>query len=160
MKKIVYLLLLSLGWFTACTHRPTAVEQRRIEKHAQDSIALLQQQRSLLFYQTQLDSLLPVSDSLIALFRYEKNDKYQDHGFYVTSRNNLRILVQDDGTNLLLYRDGKRLPETNTNLHGKEQDDLNRAQHLLVTIRDIRELEQRIQRTSLEIQKYQKRLNK
>ena len=34
-----------------------------------------------------------------------------------------------------------------------------RAQHLQIVIRDIKELEKRITRTSLEIQKYEKRLS-
>ena len=135
-------------------NRPSRVEQYRAEKHAQDSVRLEEQVRSLAYYQTQLDSLMPQADSLIALFKYERNEKYQDHGYYVTNgRNGLRILVRDDGKNLLLYKDGKRVESSNDEM-------MARAEHLQIVIRDINELEKRIGRTSLEIQKYQKRLQK
>ena len=144
--------LVCLALLTAC-HRQSRVEQYRAEKHVQDSIRLEEQVRSLAFYETQLDSLMPHADSLIALFKYERNEKYQDHGYYVTNgRNGLRILVRDDGNDLLLYKDGKRLNETN-------DEKLSQAQHLQIVIRDIKELERRIRKTSLEIQKYQKRLD-
>ena len=139
--------------FAAC-NKPSKVEQYHAEKHARDSIALIEQQRSLDFYQAQLDSLMPVADSLIALFKYEKNDKYQDHGNYVVKgKNGLRILVRDDGQALLLYQNGKRI-------EGSSDPAVERAQHLQIVISDVRELEKRIERTSLEIQKYQKRLDK
>ena len=114
---------------------------------------LEEQVRSLTFYEAQLDALMPQADSLIALFKYERNEKYQDHGYYVTNgRNGLRILVRDDGKDILLYKDGKRISETN-------DDKMVQAEHLQIVIRDIKELELRIRKTSLEIQKYQKRLD-
>ena len=104
------------------------------------------------FYQTALDSLTTQADSLTALFTYERNKKYQDHGYYVTrGRNGLRILVREDGKEILMYKEGKRVENTNDEM-------LSRAQHLQIVIRDINELEKRIRKTSLEIQKYQKRL--
>lgn len=137
----------------AC-NRPSKAEQYKAEKHLQDSVSLVDQQRTLAFFQAQLDSLLPVSDSLLHFFQYERNEKYQDHGNYVLNgRNGLRILVRDDGKELLLYQNGKRIehsddPKTET------------ARHLQIVISDIKELEKRIARTSLEVQKYQKRLQK
>lgn len=155
----------SLFWITLCglvmagCNKPSKVEQYRAEKHERDSVALTEQQRSLVYYEAQLDSLLPVSDSLIVLFKYEKNDKYQDHGNYVQSLpSGLRILVRDDGKELLLYRNGKRQAYPDPSLKGREQESVERAQHLQIVIRDIKELEKRITRTSLEIQKYEKRL--
>ena len=137
--------------FLGC-NRPSKVDQWRAEKHVRDSIALVEQRRSLVYYQALLDSMMPQADSLIALFKYEKNAKYQDHGYYVaTGRNGLRVLVRDDGQQLLMYRNGKRIAEA-------EDPALERAQHLQVVINDTQELEKRIRRTSLEIQKYQKRL--
>lgn len=150
---IVYISLVCVAFLCAC-NRPSRVEQYRAEKYQRDSIALIEQQRTLTYYESQLESLMPVADSLIALFSYERNEKYQDHGFYVTTgKNNLRILVRDDGKDLLLYRDGKRI---------KEADDpkITRARELQVVISDVHELEIRIRRTSLEIQKYEKRLEK
>ena len=155
-----------LFWIALCglvmagCNKPSKVEQYRAEKHERDSVALTEQQRSLAYYEAQLDSLLPVSDSLIVLFKYEKNDKYQDHGNYVQSLpNGLRILVRDDGKELLLYRNGKRQAYPAPSIKGREQEAVERAQHLQIVIRDIRELEKRISRTSLEIQKYEKRLS-
>lgn len=152
--------------FMAC-NRPSKAEQYRAEKHVKDSIALCEQQRSLTYYQSQLDALNPQVDSLLALFSYERNEKYQDHGYYVVKNSaikglytGIRIMVRDDGQDLVAYRNGKRVPESADNFKGKEQDALTRAQHLQVLITDINQLEQRIRKTSLEVQKYQKRLQK
>jgi len=152
MKRSSIIVLCVLA-FAAC-NKPSKVEQYHAAKHVRDSIALVDQQRSLDFYQAQLDSLMPVADSLIALFKYEKNDKYQDHGNYVIKgKNGLRILVRDDGQALLLYQNGKRIESSS-------DPAVERAQHLQIVISDIRELEKRITRTSLEIQKYSKRMAK
>ena len=152
---------ISLLAFVAC-NRPSKVDQYHAEKHVRDSVALIDQQRSLNYYQTLLDSMMPVADSLLHLFSYEKNEKYQDHGVYVVKgQNGLRILVRDDGKELLLYRNGKRLTDEETSrLQGKDEAALARAKHLQVVISDIKELEKRIARTSLEVQKYEKRLQK
>jgi hypothetical protein len=118
----------------------------------------------LAYYQTVLDSLLPVSDSLLQYFRYERDERYQDHGYYVVKEGRMkmpgrRILVRDDGKELLLYRNGKRQAYPDNVLKGREQEAVERAQHLQIVIRDIKELEKRITHTSLEIQKYEKRLS-
>ena len=97
---------------------------------------------------------MPKADSLLTYFKYEKNDRYQDHGNYVlTGKNGLRILVRDDGKEILLYKDGKRIESTT-------DPKMEQAEELRIVISDIKELEKRIQRTSFEIQKYQKRLQK
>lgn len=145
---IVFLCIISL---VGCS-KPSRVQQYKEEKHQRDSIRLVEQERSMAYYQILLDSLTTQADSLTALFTYERNEKYQDHGYFVTrGRNGLRILVRDDGKDLLLYREGKRIASANDGM-------LDRAQHLQIVIRDIDELEERIRKTSLEIQKYQKRL--
>ena len=157
MKKYLFFILCAAVTSCLCVcmsgcNKPSKVEQFRAEKHVRDSVALAEQQRSMEFYQNQLEALLPQADSLIALFKYEKNDKYQDHGCYVAiGKNGLRVLLRDDAEQLLLYRNGKRI---------ETADDaaVQRAQHLQIVMHDIRELEQRIARTSLEIQKYEKRL--
>ena len=152
MKRTIVIAIIGVFVFAGC-NRPSRVEQYRAEKHIQDSVRLEEQVRSLTFYEAQLDALMPQADSLIALFKYERNEKYQDHGYYVTNgRNGLRILVRDDGKDILLYKDGKRISETN-------DDKMVQAEHLQIVIRDIKELELRIRKTSLEIQKYQKRLD-
>ena len=148
-----------------CTKKPSKVEQYRADKHERDSISLTEQQRSLAYYQTQLETLMPQVDSLLPLFQYEKNEKYQDHGFYVVRNEklknhaSLRVMVQDDGQSLLVYREGKRLSDEKvSDLMVKGDPAVQRAQHLQIVMRDIRELEKRIEKTSLEVHKYQKRL--
>ena len=150
MKRLL-LGIMCLALMAGC-NKPSRVEQYRAEKHRQDSIRLSEQVRSMDYYQTTLDSLTAQADSLTALFTYERNEKYQDHGYYVTrGLGGLRILVRDDGREILMYKDGKRVEDTSDEM-------LPRAQHLQIVIRDINELEKRIRKTSLEIQKYQKRL--
>lgn len=113
------------------------------------------------YYQSQLDSLIPVADSLMTYFTYEKDEKYQDHGYYVlTGRGNVRMLVRDDGRDLLVYRDGMRL-ETNAyaaQASGENKKKIELAQHLQIVMSDITECEKRMSQTSLEIQKYERRL--
>ena len=150
-----------IGLALMACNRVSKVEQYRAEKHMQDSIRLEEQVRSMAFYQSQLDSLLPVADSLMNHFNYERNEKYQDHGYYVVKDGWMkikgrRILVRDDGKEILVYRDGKRIEDEEE--RRKDEGAYALAEHLLIVIRDIRELEHRIGKTSLEIQKYQKRL--
>ena len=152
MKRHLFIIICALA-ITGC-NKPSRVEQYKAEKHVRDSVALAEQERSLAYYQSQLDVLLPQADSLLAYFQYERNEKYQDHGYYVLNgRNGLRILVRDDGKDLLLYREGRRIQQT-------DDPSLDRAQHLQIVISDVKECEKRIERTSLEVQKYQKRLQK
>ena len=119
-------------------NKPSKMEKYRAEKHVRDSVGLVDQQRSLAYYESQLELLKPKADSLLPYFKYEKNEKYQDHGNYVlTGKNGLRILVRDDGKELLLYKEGKRIASTN-------DPQYQRAQELQIVINDIHELEQRI----------------
>lgn len=150
-----FLLVVLAALCLVSCNQPSRVEEYKAEKHRLDSTRLVEQQRSLAYYQTQLDSLMPVADSLLSLFSYEKNEKYQDHGYYVAKgRNGLRILVRDDGKEpILLYQNGKRLNTSSDPM-------MDRARHLQIVIADIKELERRIFRTSLEEQKYEKRLQK
>ena len=143
-------------------NRPSRVEQYRAEKHRMDSVRLEEQVRSMAFYTAQLDSLMPVADSLIALFHYERNEKYQDHGYYVITVTGygLRVLVRDDGKEILCYRNGKRVAYPDPSLKGRDKEALDRAEHLQIAIRDVKELERRINKTSLEISKYQRRLER
>jgi len=159
---VAYTLLFSCI-LTACGGGPSRMEQYHAEKHQKDSVALTEQERTLAYYQSQLDALMPVVDSLLPLFKYEPKDpKYQDYGYYVTTdRNGLRILVRDDGNDLLVYRNGKRLTEEQVNdLRIDDNPAFGRAEHLKVVMSDIQELEKRLRHTSLEIQKYQNRLLK
>lgn len=155
-----YSLFIVLAIAMVGCHRPSRVEQHRAEKRAQDSVRLEEQVRSLAYYESQLEVMGPKADSLIALFSYERNEKYQDHGFYVVKSTWLRardyrILVRDDGREILTYHNGKRME---TISDPKFEEAYRQAEELQVTIKDIKELEKRIYRTSLEVQKYQKRL--
>lgn len=145
----------------AC-NKPSRVEQYKAEKHRSDSISLVEQTTSLAFYQSQLEQLMPVADSLLPFFTYEKNEKYQDHGYYVVKGERLRVLVRDDGKEpILVYKDGKRLTDERVNgLKAEGNEALERAEHLRIVMSDIRECEKRIARTSLEVQKYEKRLER
>ena len=161
--------IFAFGVMVGC-NKPSKVEQYRAEKHERDSVALVDQRRSLAYYEEQLALLVPQADSLMTLFQYEKNEKYQDHGFYVATGKwgNVRVMVRDDGQrDVLAYYAGKPLTVNGDRLEGKgyqmaEEDRvaLERAQHLQVVMRDIKELEKRISKTSLEIQKYEKRMEK
>lgn len=152
MNKGVLYIVLAIT-LIAC-NKPSRLEQYRAERHVKDSIALVEQQRTQAYYETQLEALMPVADSLLTFFTYERNEKYQDHGYYVTNgRNNLRILVRDDGKEILLYREGKPVQTS-------DDPKMQRAQELQVVIKDIQECEKRIKHTSLEVQKYEKRLQK
>lgn len=153
--------IIGLTVLSVSCSRENKAEQYRAEKHSRDSVALIEQQRSLVYYESQLESLMPSADSLLQYFTYERNEKYQDHGHYVVKNSalsrqysDLRVMVRDDGKEILAYKNGKRveLPPDN--------EALQRAQELQIVISDINELEKRIQRTSLEVQKYQKRLKK
>ena len=67
MKKCIFFIT-CVVMMTAC-NKPSKVDQYHAEKHERDSVALMEQQRSLAFYQQQLDTLLPVIDSLIPLLQ-------------------------------------------------------------------------------------------
>ena len=113
---------------------------------------------------------MPVADSLLPFFTYEKNEKYQDHGYYVVKPSafryqysDLRIKVRDDGKEpILVYKEGKRVTSEGMKELKNEgmNEALERAEHLRVVMADIKECEKRIARTSLEVQKYEKRLQK
>ena len=159
MRQYTLLFIFIIGMVSGC-HRPSRVEQHRAEKRAQDSVRLEEQIRSLAFYESQLEVMGPKADSLIALFSYERNEKYQDHGYYVVQNawaraRDYRILVRDDGKEILTYHNGKRIEPA---ADPKFEEAYRQAEELQVTIKDIKELEKRICRTSLEVQKYQKRL--
>ena len=168
MKKILF--IFAIAALCAACHQSSPAEQRKQQKHIQDSIALSEQERSLEYYQSQRELLEPQADSLLALFKYEKNEKYQDHGNYVMERGRLRVLVRDDAQVAPVgYLNGKRInldpyrapdsPESKQ-LWEAERKAIESAYNLFVVIADLRELDKRIHRTSLEIEKYQKRLQK
>lgn len=89
---------------------PKQVAQRRIAKALEDSIVYLEAQRTLAYVDTLLPPLLEQADKLIKQFKYEKNEKYENHGKYVhrllttntnTSRNFLQAYVLDNRITVL-----------------------------------------------------------
>ena len=83
MRKIALVLIISAGVLGSCgPHKPSVSELRR-EKHQQDSINLVMQEQSLAYTDSLLQTIMPTADSLLALFEYKKNEKYEDHGYYI-----------------------------------------------------------------------------
>lgn len=79
-------------------HRPSVAELRA-EQRAADSIALINQERTLRYTDSVLQATLPLVDPLLRRFEYEKNEQYEDHGHYVhrllrTSSNPTRCFLQ------------------------------------------------------------------
>lgn len=84
---------------------PKQVSERRIAKALEDSIIYLEAQSNIAYTDTMLPPLFAKADSVMRYFRYEKNEKYEDHGQYIhrllttnsnTSRNFLQAYVRDD----------------------------------------------------------------
>ena len=165
MKKYYYwFMLVCMAALVSCSSSSSRLDQYHAEKHQQDSVALVEQQRTLVYYQGQLDSLVQVADSLLPLFQYEKNEKYEDAGYYVVeSRSGLRVKVRDDGHRpVLVYREGKRLegdPES-MGLNENERTMVERGEHLAIVISDMRQFEQLIQQTNGKINMYRLRLER
>lgn len=107
MKKILILCLLPFLFFgmTACQKKPSKVELLRAEKQRNDSLELVHNEMTRLAADSLLQTLMPEVEPLMKLFRYEKNDSYEDNGNYVhrllrtegnTTRNFLQAMVSDD----------------------------------------------------------------
>ena len=89
---------------------PGEVTQRRLAKALEDSVVYLEAQKSLLYVDSILPPLEQRADVLLKQFRYEKDERYEDHGRYVhrllatasnTSRNFLQAYVRDDRKTIL-----------------------------------------------------------
>ena len=214
MKNTIPLLLafLFLSLVSCGPKQPTAAEHRA-EKHRQDSIALIEQGRSLAYYDSLYQTLLPIADSLIKEFQYEKNEKYEQTGKYThrllrttqnTSRNYIQAYVKDNAsTEVKFFYYGAKPADLHEVILSADslsllQEDAIRCLHFIdvysanrvrvslvgsqsravfyisdndkkalmstyrlgITMRDLRDLETHIRLTSLQIEKYQKRLEK
>lgn len=89
----------------SCVHKPSKVEILRMEKQRQDSIEYCQAQQTLHYSDSVLQVLLPQSDEQLRVFRYEKNEDFEDYGHYVhrllvtnsnVARNFLQAYVSDN----------------------------------------------------------------
>lgn len=92
-------LLTTIFLLTACSPKQPTVAERRAEQHRQDSLSLIQQERSLRYTDSLLQATLPLVDPLLKRFEYEKRDAYEDHGHYVhrllrTTSNTVRCFLQ------------------------------------------------------------------
>lgn len=84
---------------------PKEIAQRRLAMALEDSIVYLEAQVTFAYADSMLPPLIEKTDALIKLFRYEKDEKYEDYGRYVhrllttrenTSRNFLQVYVKDN----------------------------------------------------------------
>ena len=82
MKKIVIFSVIFVSLVSCGPHKPTVAELRA-EKRVQDSINLVQQERTMAYTDSMLQLQMPVADSLLSRFKYVKNEKYEDHGHYI-----------------------------------------------------------------------------
>ena len=82
MKKSLIFVILSVLFASCGPHKPTTAELRA-EKRQQDSLSMLQYQQTMRYTDSLLQATLPVADELIKKFKYVKNEKYEDHGYYI-----------------------------------------------------------------------------
>lgn len=107
MRKIWIMVLVGSALVgTACSPKQKTAAERQAEKRQQDSVALTEQERSWVYYDSVKQTLLPQADSLMREFAYDKNEKYEDNGRYThkllrtsnnTARNYLQAIVWDNG---------------------------------------------------------------
>lgn len=82
MKKTFVFVILTVLFASCGPHKPTVAELRE-QKRQQDSISLRQYEQTVAYTDSLLQTLLPVSDELLKKFKYVKNEKYEDHGYYI-----------------------------------------------------------------------------
>lgn len=106
MNEVKYIMVCLCLLLVGCGHRPSKVEQMRMEKATKDSTQRAQARQTVVYSDSLLQTLTPKADSLMKYFRYEKNESYEDHGTYVhklllTTKNDRRCYLQayvtDDG---------------------------------------------------------------
>jgi len=69
--------------FAACgPHKPTVAEQRA-EKRVKDSLSMVQYAQTMRYTDSLLQTVLPESDNMLKRFKYVKNEKYADRGYYI-----------------------------------------------------------------------------
>ena len=114
---------------------PKQVAQRRAAKYLSDSITYLEAQTTLAYVDTLLPPLLEQADKLIRRFKYEKNEKYEDHGKYVhralatntnTSRNFIQAYVLDNRQTVVksYYYGSKQVNQRSVTLSAADESSL------------------------------------
>lgn len=97
-KNALFFLIL-VATISSCGKHQPSVAERRAARRAQDSVELIQHERTIRYTDSLLQVLLPQIDPLLKDFRYEKNEQYEDHGHYVhrlltTTSNDRRCFLQ------------------------------------------------------------------
>lgn len=96
----VYCIILMLTpVLIGCESKPNRITQEREQKRLRDSIDLINQQRTSIYTDSLLQTLLPKLDSALQCFHFEQNEQYESHGRYtyptlLSSRNNARCFLQ------------------------------------------------------------------
>ncbi len=106
---------------------PKLIEQRKEAQRLQDTITLLEAERTQVFVDSMLQILHPQTDSLLKLFRYEPATVYESCGKFVhpalttlrnTDRCFLKAQVSEDRSLLVSsYYTGRRINHTGISLH-------------------------------------------
>lgn len=95
------------------------VEVRREAKSLQDSIRLLEAERTATYADSMLQILLPQVDPLLKKFRYDKDTRYEDNGQYVS-----RLLQTTSNTErcfLQAYVGDNRVTRVKSYYYGKSE---------------------------------------
>ena len=82
MKKILLFVAMAAVCASCGPHKPSVAEQRA-EKRQKDSLSMVQYARTVVYTDSLLQTVLPQADELLKSFRYVKNEKYADHGYYI-----------------------------------------------------------------------------
>lgn len=112
---------------------PKNVNQRRIANTIKDSITCLEAQQTIAYVDSVLPSLEKQVDALIKRFKYEKNEKYEDHGKYVhrllvtntnTSRNFIQAYILDNKKTIVksYYYGNYKVNQQTLNIKSDEQE--------------------------------------
>lgn len=155
MKKVIFLVIVTMV-FASCGPRKPSVAELREEKRRQDSISLRQYEQTVVYTDSLLQTLLPEADKMLKGFKYVKNEKYEDHGYYISKhlqtaglgqRIFLQAYVTDDFKTVVrsMYYGARMLSHDcvivsadgvenkfNGNLHSFEEDGF----HEIVTLND------------------------
>lgn len=114
---------------------PMEVDQRRAAKAISDSITYLEAQATLAYVDTLLPPLLEQADKVLKRFKYEKNEKYEDHGKYVhrllstntnTSRNFIQAYVLDNRQTVVksYYYGTKQMNQASITLSANDESNI------------------------------------
>lgn len=105
MQKYTFFLSVVAVLLVSCGPKKPSVAELKLEKHRKDSLALIQYERTIAYCDSLVLVLQEDVNALLPQFKYEKQDRYEDHGRYVhkllrtdlnTERCYLQVYVTDD----------------------------------------------------------------